>query len=343
MDLKKRAQNARIWAQNNGISKEKFAECVCRVFDGDDLQKSHKHKFFRLLTAIFKCLIGILTLFVILYTIISCHDSTQNYITRSIQDLIYPFMRFFRIWTLFLHYKFPHLHEWHEEECLIRNPFYQNPDLSCWPCENVNTVIDVTGFRNFSEVYYHNGTPFIVKDASNTEISFTTLQILYSTNKESLLSGTTSFYTNIAGIDSPKQLFDCTRDQRSDVRMQNKFVLWRFGRVGAARVLRTTFPRPYFIPNKTEVALERFLILSGPNSGYLNLPLTDFANVWLTQGYGISVVTLESSPPCKSICKSVSVHLHPQETLFYNWQFWRPKISTLNQSQISVLYVGSFY
>lgn len=53
--------------------------------------------------------------------------------------------------------------DWHEEECLVKNPFYYELPLDCWPCEDIRTLVDLTGFRNFSDDYVYNEKPFIVR------------------------------------------------------------------------------------------------------------------------------------------------------------------------------------
>lgn len=57
--------------------------------------------------------------------------------------------------------------DWHEEECLVKNPFYYELPLDCWPCEDVRTLVDLTGFRNFSDDYVYNEKPFIVRVSKN--------------------------------------------------------------------------------------------------------------------------------------------------------------------------------
>lgn len=61
--------------------------------------------------------------------------------------------------------------DWHEEECLVKNPFYYELPLDCWPCEDVRTLVDLTGFRNFSDDYVYNEKPFIVRVSKNVHYS----------------------------------------------------------------------------------------------------------------------------------------------------------------------------
>lgn len=57
--------------------------------------------------------------------------------------------------------------ELYDETCLVENPYFYVSDMECWPCENVNTVIDLTGFDNHS--LYQSGIPYVVQ-VSNQDI-----------------------------------------------------------------------------------------------------------------------------------------------------------------------------
>ena len=53
--------------------------------------------------------------------------------------------------------------ELYEDSCLVNNPYFTIQDIDCWPCETSRTIVDLTGFSNFSAVYHGSGIPFIVK------------------------------------------------------------------------------------------------------------------------------------------------------------------------------------
>jgi len=48
--------------------------------------------------------------------------------------------------------------------------------VECWPCEEAKQVIDLTGFSNFSSVYYYGGIPFLVKVSWELETSFSSTE-----------------------------------------------------------------------------------------------------------------------------------------------------------------------
>ncbi|CAL1269691.1 unnamed protein product [Larinioides sclopetarius] len=258
---------------------------------------------------------------------------------RNCQNFIYPTMRSLRLWTLPILRKYEFLSDWHEEECLLKNPFYYELPLDCWPCEDIRTLVDLTGFPNYSSNYVFNEQPFIVRDSLQRIVSFKDLKTLYKDYNLALDQGTARFLCSEKDFCSPRDVFSEKSASRNSFQ-----VMWKINRVAAARVVRKIFPRPYFIPNNSEVALERYLYLSGAEAPQFFLPLTDFANVWVAQGQGYRLIVLDPSVPCLSNCSTVSVLLRPRDVLYYNWQFWRPRSRPANFSEdISITYVGSFY
>ncbi|XP_035223060.1 uncharacterized protein LOC118195836 [Stegodyphus dumicola] len=300
---------------------------------------NYLHFALRIVGIVFKYILACIFTIVFMYLLITSHNTVQKFVMRNCQNYIYPTMRTLRIWTLPLLQRYEFLSDWHEEECLVKNPFYYELPLDCWPCEDVRTLVDLTGFNNYSNDYVYNEQPFIVKDSLNIPVSFNDLLMLYEEHNIVLDSGTAKFLCSESDFCSPRDVFT------KKAPAKNAFqVMWKINRVAAARVVRKIFPRPYFIPNSSEVALERYLYLSGAEAPQFFLPLTDFANVWVAQGQGYRLIVLDPSEPCISNCSTVSVLLRPRDVLYYNWQFWRPRSRPANFSEdISITYVGSFY
>lgn len=277
---------------------------------------------------------------VMIYTFISCHNPTQKFVMRHSQSLIYPIMRTVRLWTLPVIKKYDSLTEWHEEECLLKNPFYEEVLLDCWPCEDIRSIVDLTGLVNYTQAYCSNEKPFIVRDVMPEKVTFEDLRKMYADNKQALSRGTAKFISGASEIQSLSDLFN----YRTDNFVKDLHVTWKVNRVSAARIFRQVFRRPYFVPNRSEVALQRFIYFDGPEATHYYYPLTDFANVWLAQGQGYRVVVLEPSESCRNNCSTVSVLLKPKDVLYYNWQFWRPKsLPARISEEPSITYMGSFY
>ncbi|XP_071452650.1 uncharacterized protein [Hetaerina americana] len=282
----------------------------------------------------------------ILYCILACHNPTQKLVTRHIQDYIYPFMRTFRLMTLPLLKFYPSLVDWHEEQCLVRNPFYKVQNLDCWPCEQVRSVLDLSGLKNFTEYYHHSGIPFVVKDAVDTECTLERLQGLFVENRDVFLRDAPSIYSTLPWLNDLATLLDPNSPSAFNVSQYPEMhVAWKINRISAARALREAFPRPYFVPNGTEVAIQRFIFINGAESPSHALPMTDFANVWvLAGGDGERLISLWPASQCSHACTPTSIVLQPGHILFYNWQFWRPRSLPVHGSKgMSVLLLGSFY
>ncbi|GAB6033212.1 hypothetical protein CHUAL_012817 [Chamberlinius hualienensis] len=331
--LLQRVEEIRTLGRQYGLSKNQIEECLGQVISEFRHRTNSKNRL-RWQTMI------LVILFILLsYWLIACHKPTQTLVSRNIQDLIYPFMRILRLSTLWIHNRLPQITVWHEQQCLIDNPWYRNLDLSCWPCEQMRTVTDLTNFPNYIEAYLQNGIPFILKEG--TTLSLEQLEKLYSENENDLNFGTGHFRSNIPLIKDIKDIFEYGKSQK--LYEYNKIhIEWQLKRVSAARVLRKNFPRPHFVPNNTEVALERYLFIDGPSSLSYSIPLTEFANVWLHQRIGRRVVTFQPSPHCESSCTPMSTVIFAGDILFYNWQYWRLQFHP-SASSLSLTYMGSFY
>ncbi|XP_054161937.1 uncharacterized protein LOC128959927 [Oppia nitens] len=297
----------------------------------------------------------IILLLIILF--LSSHCPTQRFILRNSQQLIYPVMRQLRLWTLPVMRHNKHLIGWDVEECIVENPFYGSVGLDCWPCDRVFKASDLTDFPLLAKEYVNNEKPFIIKDIIINEITAKTLVDTYLANREPLEFGTTRLVSNCdtKQMDSLKDMMSLLSNSLNvnNKSLDNVFVQkpdihveWKVNRVEAIRVIRKLSVRPNFVPNSSEVALQRFVFISGPKSPKFSMPKTEFANVWLTQGSGYRLIVLKPSPMCANNCTTFSVILKPKDTLYYNWQFYRPvamPATVTNSNQLSITFVTSFY
>jgi hypothetical protein len=289
--------------------------------------------------------------------LVSSHCPTQRLILRNSQQLIYPVMRQLRLWTLPLIRHRKHLMGWDVEECIVENPFYGSVGLECWPCDRLNKASDLTDYHELAKEYVNNEKPFVVKDVITSQITAKTLLNTYEANEEALEFGTAKVVSNCGSqaVNDLKDLMHLLKESidgnnRSDDNVlkwkRDLQISWKLNRVEAIRVIRQVFVRPYFVPQTSEVALQRFVYISGSQSPEYQLPKTEFANVWLTQGTGYRQIVLKPSHMCANNCSAFSVLLRPKDTLYYNWQFYRPVSlpSTITPSnQLSVTFVASFY
>lgn len=302
--------------------------------------------FLVLLTATLKCCCIFLKLLLLLTLILLIvqYSPIHHFILRHSQDLIYPVMRQVRLWTLPIIIKYDHLTEWHYEQCLVQNPFYDGARLECWPCEDVRTVVDLTGLHNYSKAYLANGKPFIVRDGIDKTVSVDILRQIYVFNNKALNQGTASFLCDGVSTNLSAFFKNDKKVGANFLHNNESHVAWKMNRVEAARVMRKVFVRPYFVPKTSEVTLQRYIYFDGPAAAQYRFPLTDFANVWLAQGFGYRLIVLDPSETCRKNCSTVSVVLKPKDVLYYNWQFWRPRsLPARISSDNSVTFMGSFY
>uniref|UniRef100_T1JEX5 Uncharacterized protein n=1 Tax=Strigamia maritima TaxID=126957 RepID=T1JEX5_STRMM len=322
--------NLRNFARLNGFSDKEIDICIQNSFETNNFFTNLCTKSLKCIKLITKSLILILLFTSLIYFLVSCHNPTKRFFSKYVQGLIYPFMRLLRICTLPIHDVF-HTSHLYQESCLITNPFYKEPELDCWPCQQINFVMDLSGFQNLTSSYSHSGIPFVLREASPSTISLESLGKLYIENRTPLDSGTFRFATNIPAITIPWQLF-------SKVPLDPLIHCeWSLNKVPSTHILRRIFPRPVFVPKETEVALQKFLFLDGPQAEAYAMPLTDFANVWLTQGYGHRLVILEPSPQCQSMCSSISIVLQTKDICTLVNQLMSNQKSSINLFHSSIL------
>lgn len=271
---------------------------------------------------------------------ISSHVPTQKFILRYSQDFIYPVMRQIRLWSIPIIQLHPFLSEFHEEECLLENPLYGDPTLDCWPCEDTKTIINLTGAFNFSTVYVVNEKPFVTNDVLKSQVTIDILRQMYKENSEVLEMGTTRAAFNGQTVLRLKDVMDLDLNNTT----RDFHVMWKMHRATAARVIRKVFLRPQFVPKTSEVSLQKFIYIDGPEAEQYHLPLTDFANVWMAQGQGFRTIVLDPSEACRGNCSSLSIKLNSMDVLYFNWQFYRARsLPSRTSNEPSVTFLGSFY
>ncbi|XP_042873147.1 uncharacterized protein LOC122267327 [Penaeus japonicus] len=274
---------------------------------------------------------------VVAFALISLHNPTRKFVTRNIQDAIYPFMTALRVVTLPLLSAFPWMSRWYSEECLVQNPLYDQPSVDCTPCMVDLEPVVVSRLENFTDFYYNNGKFVVVVDAlkPGKGVSWATLVTQFNICKEEEIGSWTL---------TPKEEGLCNYNdtlEKGVLPSPESHVEWKIFRLETLHVIRQFFPRIYFVPQDTEVALHRHIFIDGTESKAYTLPLTEFANVVVVQGEGGSVIKLEPSPHCQDMCPSVTIQLETSQVLFFNWIFWRPV--RMGGHNISTIFMSSFY
>lgn len=296
---------------------------------------------FTIISSLVEYLFFLVIIIVLIYAASLMHNPLQKWFLRNMQNHIYPSMRLLRFATLPWIQQYPSLSDWHEETCLISNPLYWQRPIDCWSCSQIDMIHEVNPEQSnlddyFTKNYYHSGVPMIIRGLFD-KVSFQDVHQLYDMNKMQFLQGIGSFsslhFLNVTDFFYSSDNFQ-TDSEAS----------WKITRVGTGRLFRKLFPRPAFIPRDTEVALHKYLFVEGVKAPPHEMPLTEFANIWIVQGSGQRTISFEPSVSCQSVCPLLKATTYPGDVLYYNWQFWNPtSLPVAEADEISVTYVGSFY
>lgn len=327
-ELTKRAKHLNL--SNHNIKKI-FDECFKEIEDNDKKQRSY-HSIFSL---ILKITLLIVIFCLILYVLLNVHQPTSSIVLRNVQGLIYPGLKLVRFLAVPILKQFPSLTHLYDESCLVENPYFYVSDMECWPCEDVHTIVDLTDFDNYS--LYQSGIPYVVK-TNQKPVSFYELKFLYSKKKEILDNNADRIRSTNSRIKSLDSLFN----QELEV-LGHTHISWRINRMLPAQIIRSLFPRPYIVPERSGQSVERFIMIDEVNAEGYSFPNTECSYVFVIQSSGERTIILKPSKECGNACRTVSIILKPSFVLWYNWWYWRPmSFPSQNASKVSITYISSY-
>ncbi|XP_038052558.1 uncharacterized protein LOC119725271 [Patiria miniata] len=284
---------------------------------------------------------GVFVVLLAVYGLVAYHKPTKMFAMRHTQDFLYPMMRAIRIASLPLRAVID-LSGLHEQECLVANPFFGSYDqVDCWPCEEIPKVHTFRNLRNFTRYYYHSAIPFVVKDANISQVTFNDLKSLYLDNADQLSYSALNVKSNNAYIRSIDDLLTPTRNM-GDLLGTDFHLEWRVQRAGGVRLIRSMSPKPYFVPQKAEVASEMFMLIHTPSAEAHPLPWPEQPNAWITQAYGSQEVTLDPISACKENCTELRIVLEQSDVLFYAPRYWQMNAFSYGDD-VSIAFMGSFF
>ncbi|XP_064480090.1 uncharacterized protein LOC135393767 [Ornithodoros turicata] len=299
-----------------------------------------KRALSKIAASVFNSLVLVSTVYVL--TRFLCQLSfIESIISQMYDDYTYAALRTSRLLTMPLLAQFPSLAQYHTTKCLLKNPFFTPINANdCWPCDGLKAVVDLSGHVHAARDYILSGTPFVVRDAVHSELSLEYVQKTLRAHGVILSDQTSKYESTLDKVKSVEEFIN----QRDLLKTKVYHIFWRTNSVSSARILRKTFPRPYFVPKTTEVSLERSFLTDGPEEPNYTLPQSDFANTLLVQVEGTRIIVLEPSDYCSSNCLSVSILMKPKDMLYYNNQISKPRsVPSLLTDSPSVVYMSSFY
>lgn len=268
------------------------------------------------------------------YVLMQVHQPTSSIVLRNVQGLIYPGLKFVRFLSMPIIKHFSSLTELYDESCLLENPYFYVNNMECWPCENVYSVINATELENQS--IFDSGSPFIT-NSNQGPVYFKDIQSLYYSNKMVIdqHAGHVKSNKNISYVEN---LLELEMTESSDTHIS-----WRINRMLPAQIIRSLFPRPRMISEWSGQSIERYVMIDGPKSEGFTLPNFECSYVSVTQGSGERTVVLKPTKECGHKCRSISVILKENYTLWYNWWYWRPiSLPIQNSTNVSVSYITSY-
>ncbi|XP_014211584.1 uncharacterized protein LOC106641617 [Copidosoma floridanum] len=320
-EYKIEVQSILSYALNNNIPPEQadkiFQECFCLL----DI-KVHS----RIITAL-KWLKFVGTLFCVIFLstfILYNHPQTHSLLLRNLQGYIYPGFRIFRKLAVPVISTYPSLTEWYDEWCIVENPFFKVNEMDCWPCSNVDSVKNYSGYK----VTFNFGTPF-TRLERYTNFDIDELFKLYVQN-EKYFRNTRCLVNN--------ETFD-----KNAIVKEKKHITWRINRMEIDRKLRKLLPKLPGVPDWWNPSTEKFVFFDKPDAIKYSLPNPECANVIIQCISGERLIQLLPSPECTRNCHKLHVLLSASQSLWYNWWYWRPvSLPSSNSTNTTITYLTSF-
>ncbi|XP_004525859.1 uncharacterized protein LOC101448451 [Ceratitis capitata] len=289
-------------------------------------------------------------------------DTTSSSSTgHGVHSFVYPSMRIWRRITLPLIQRFPRLTELYDESCLMQNPFFQGVDaLSCDPCSNVQSVLDLTtqeaspaeGF-NISQQDKSSKTnempnefvPFVFKIKQNP-IHLEDIYDLYASNHDIFRRDAYRVQSTVRDVTNIEELFSkfsYSRLKGNTPHTIEAHNMWRCNRMLPARLLRKLFVSPTMRLPRASLALERYVAIDTAQAPAYTLPDTQCANVFVQQALGTRYIFLRPTSECRHRCRTLSLRLPQSFVLSYNWLYWKP-ISAPDPiaDSFSITLIGSY-
>lgn len=328
------------------LSDDQINEAIDKAFRLiESGNQAHEAKWYFQMSCInFYRLFWVFMYTILLLCLVALHrsPSVHNYVERNVQEMIYPGMKFFRKLILPIVTTFPTLTAWYDESCLVENPYFRVVDMDCWPCQNIKSVLNLTG-SDLSSKEYHSGIPFVYKEDGMRQVSFEQLQHIYNQNKE-MFDRDAMYMESTGDWQSTEQLLVTNRFDLNPSLGRDAHVTWRLNRLEPTRVIRRAFGYPQHIPHYTTgAAPEKFLLFDEIKAPPYALPTTEGSVVFVTQASGTRMFVLTPVRECQKVCNRVSIVLQPHHILWFDWWYWRASSFPLVvNSEVSITYVGSY-
>ncbi|KAJ8299571.1 hypothetical protein KUTeg_023631 [Tegillarca granosa] len=204
------------------------------------------------------------------YLLLSFHEPSEAFISKTLQPYGYDIFRFVRLATLPIH-KMTNITQYYDAECIIDNPFFREPTVNCRECTQTKSVTDQYSFNETVFLKHKmRGKPIVYKRFLKHNVSYTDLKQMHEKHSEILDSNIYRFESTYQDITSPRDIFRDGMEQEIAKR-KNLVIKWNSRTVKSSQVLRKLYPRLQFISPESEVALDKTIFIDGPASQHYTL------------------------------------------------------------------------
>ncbi|KAK6183834.1 hypothetical protein SNE40_006426 [Patella caerulea] len=278
--------------------------------------------------------------FVILMSGFTLMITQTDYISKAVGKVLQPYgyqiFRVIRLASLPLHARY-NISTYHNEECLIGNPYFEEEAADCFLCEGIDSVrlTKLKREKQLDENLFQK--PILFRGLQNQIISV--MDIANLINREELLQDSSlavyssvDWVKSLNDLNSPGILEDITNDKDFHIK-------WISRRMGTSQFLKRLFPRPCVFPKKFEVVIEKFLFISGPGSE--GESLTGEArsrDLFYIQGTGSRTLLFTPRAGCEQSCSSFQVKTEPGDVLCFPYA-WHVSLLP-NEDEVSVSFLG---
>uniref|UniRef100_A0A194AM26 Uncharacterized protein n=1 Tax=Pinctada fucata TaxID=50426 RepID=A0A194AM26_PINFU len=285
----------------------------------------------------------IIILFISVYMLTVFHPPAEHYISGALQPYGYALFRFVRMATLPLHDHF-NITNFYDSECVVENPWFTEPQYECDLCIGVKSVVEAFPSDLDNNTYINElldqGAPVIFKGLYHRTVSYDDLYEMYTENKEVMDKSVFFFQSSVIDMNTIADLF--TPEVR-DVLEESEGVTihWQTKNMAGGQVMRKMFPRPDFVPQESEVALEKTVFLDGPKTDHYELASSFMEVAWYTQANNDRRILLAPLSHCRSQCSPITVKLQERDILMFRPSVFKVIVLPLKKG-ISVGFMGSF-
>ncbi|XP_060075054.1 uncharacterized protein LOC132554763 [Ylistrum balloti] len=314
-----------------GMKEEEINSCIDEVIaNSTDKEKleptltSTGRQIWSLIRFSFKFWLVILFLISItctsLYFVTSYNSDVESFISRTLQPFGYDIFRYVRLITLPLHDMF-NITEFYDAECIVENPYFTEPEISCVYCEGTTSLITFQTINaSLVTLLLEVRQPLLHQGGSSFKVTYSDLRDTYLHNKNVFDGEPHHVESTQDSVQSLHDLFDSNTE--NIINTESFVVKWYSKGVQSSNLLRKLFPRPAIIPVNTEIAVEKVLYLDGPSSHHYQLPRGKFPLALYIQASGKRKAVLQPRDNCQTFCQIFNLNLNERDILLFDQALW---------------------